>query len=153
MKFYVATGIFLLVGCSQVHAKDCSKRVLGTWESKIPVTDDSGKVRSMPEMDLLVSYKPDGNFVSLMKRSSDPKERSIVATGSWTCIEEQLTLSIKTINGRPPRDPVHNVMVTTYKLRHVGPNSFDNFWGEEDTTLHFMRSNKNEPDHLPGPAP
>ena len=145
MKFYLVIVFFLLAGCSQLPTKECSKSVLGSWETRIPTVDDSGKVRSMPEMDLVVSYKPDGTFVSVMKQPSDPKERSMVAIGSWTCIAKRLTLSIESINGRPPRDPVHNVMVTAYELRHVAPDSFDNYWREEDTTLHFRRGTRSAP--------
>ena len=150
MKFYLAIGIFLLAGCSQLPTsqlptRDCSKSVLGTWETTIPALYDSGKVQSMPEMDLVVTYKPNGTFASLMKQPSDPKERSMAAIGSWTCIDKRLTLSIESINGRPPKDPVHNVMVTEYELRHVAPDSFDNYWREEDTTLHFRRSARSAP--------
>jgi hypothetical protein len=152
MKFHVVIGLLLLVGCRQLPAKDCSTSVLGTWESTIPAADDSGKVRSMPEMDLLVGYKRDGTFVSLMKDPTDPKDRSIVGTGSWTCVEEHLTLSVEKINGRAPKNPRVNIMVTTYELRHVGPDSFDNYWHEEDTTLHFRRSHKSLPESESTPA-
>jgi hypothetical protein len=153
MRFYLAIGIFLLTGCSQLPTKGCSTSVLGTWESTIPAADDSGKVRAMPEMDLLISYKPNGTFVSSMRQPADQKDRSMVATGSWTCTQDALTLSIYKINGQPPKDPIHNVMVTAYELRNVRPDSFDNYWREEDTTLHFRRSSESQADRASKAAP
>lgn len=142
MKIFWICIIFLAY-CSPLRAESCAKEVIGLWKTIIPAVNDKGERGNRGQLpddaDLLIRYKEDGTFGSVMKGVSEPKYRFMFMMGTWACENNNLTVTITEVNDEPVVSDSTYKTMTIYELRNIKANTFDNYQKEIDTTFRFVR--------------